>query len=271
MSLERVSCKTGLRLMIFKVLGTKVLANDPVALLNCLRKFCVSQRNIIHIMKKLIIAAGLLAASSTILTGNSAKAANCVADVFSLADLQTAGSCTYKGATLTFVSMSGFSPTSFLTISAPGPNPATNFSIGVQGDPTPYTAAFTGSFVYTLTAPTGKHLVDYTSALSSATNGGNNTATYNVAGAAGTAAATYNPYNVSIGQTKTYAGTGPASDTFTSTLNVTLGSIQQTSSSYNFAVDPAPASTVPGPLPILGAGAAFGFSRRLRNRIKQFS
>ena len=25
---------------------------------------------------------------------------------------------------------------------------------------------------------------------------------------------------------------------------------------------------VPGPLPILGAGAAFGFSRKLRNRIK---
>ena len=25
---------------------------------------------------------------------------------------------------------------------------------------------------------------------------------------------------------------------------------------------------VPGPLPLLGAGAAFGFSRRIRNRIK---
>jgi hypothetical protein len=28
------------------------------------------------------------------------------------------------------------------------------------------------------------------------------------------------------------------------------------------------ASTVPGPLPIFGLGAAFGFSRRLRSRIK---
>ena len=29
-----------------------------------------------------------------------------------------------------------------------------------------------------------------------------------------------------------------------------------------------PASSVPGPLPLLGAAAAFGFSRKLRNRIK---
>ena len=28
-----------------------------------------------------------------------------------------------------------------------------------------------------------------------------------------------------------------------------------------------PAAAVPGPLPLLGAGAAFGFSRRLRRRV----
>lgn len=32
-----------------------------------------------------------------------------------------------------------------------------------------------------------------------------------------------------------------------------------------------PGDTIPGPLPLLGVGAAFGFSRKLRNRIKQVS
>lgn len=31
-----------------------------------------------------------------------------------------------------------------------------------------------------------------------------------------------------------------------------------------------PVTNVPGPLPILGAGMAFAWSRRLRNRIRQF-
>lgn len=36
---------------------------------------------------------------------------------------------------------------------------------------------------------------------------------------------------------------------------------------YDYTV-PAPPSSVPGPLPLLGAASAFGFSRRLRSRIK---
>ena len=35
-----------------------------------------------------------------------------------------------------------------------------------------------------------------------------------------------------------------------------------------FAAVQPPASSVPGPLPLFGAAAAFGFSRKLRNRIK---
>jgi len=36
-----------------------------------------------------------------------------------------------------------------------------------------------------------------------------------------------------------------------------------------FAAVQPPASSVPGPLPLFGAAAAFGFSRKLRNRIKR--
>ena len=57
--------------------------------------------------------------------------------------------------------------------------------------------------------------------------------------------------------------------TFTAKLNVTAGDVSSTTFRIN-AVN-APTSAVPGPLPILGAGAAFGFSRRLRNRIKHLS
>jgi hypothetical protein len=44
------------------------------------------------------------------------------------------------------------------------------------------------------------------------------------------------------------------------------------SASYNWAVAtfvPAPGAPVPGPLPLVGAAAAFGFSRRLRSRINK--
>jgi MYXO-CTERM domain-containing protein len=58
-----------------------------------------------------------------------------------------------------------------------------------------------------------------------------------------------------------------ASDTFTSTLTVTSGVIQSVTSTVNVVPAP-PSSKVPGPLPLLGAGAAFGFSRRLRQRVK---
>jgi len=53
------------------------------------------------------------------------------------------------------------------------------------------------------------------------------------------------------------------SSTFSTTLTPTAGVIDQFTSRY---LQAAP-NTVPGPLPILGIGAAFGFSRKLRKRI----
>ena len=55
--------------------------------------------------------------------------------------------------------------------------------------------------------------------------------------------------------------------TFTSNLNLTGGKIDTITDTLTQKIG-EPISTVPGPLPILGAGAAFGFSRKLRNRIK---
>ncbi|MEI6112334.1 MAG: hypothetical protein WCP63_11800 [Cyanobium sp. ELA712] len=55
-------------------------------------------------------------------------------------------------------------------------------------------------------------------------------------------------------------------DSFTTTLVVNAGT---SVTGITALVDQRkPDDTVPGPLPLLGAGAAFGFSRRIRSRIK---
>jgi hypothetical protein len=48
--------------------------------------------------------------------------------------------------------------------------------------------------------------------------------------------------------------------------SVTMGSINSFQNSFT-QFQPGDPETVPGPLPLLGAGAAFGFSRRLRARV----
>ena len=59
------------------------------------------------------------------------------------------------------------------------------------------------------------------------------------------------------------------SQTFTQSFSATpSGALVVNSLGTIYSITPGPASEVPGPLPILGAGAAFGFSRRLRHRIK---
>jgi hypothetical protein len=60
----------------------------------------------------------------------------------------------------------------------------------------------------------------------------------------------------------TFAG-GITSAIFTSTLNVTSGTV----TNFTDSVTQKIIEEVPGPLPILGAGVAFGFSRKLRKRI----
>ena len=201
-------------------------------------------------------------AGSTLFAATPAKAVDCMDDIAKISDLIAAGSCDLRGVLLTYVpSLTGFAPTDNLTISVAGPAPASNLTIGVMGSP-PYTNPFTGEFKYNLTAPTGKFITQYTSAISSSANTGNNTSTFNLTGAAGTAMATYTPVNVAQGQTK-FNSTYVTSDNFTSQVSVTQGTIQVFSSSFIFAdIPPAP-----GPLPLAGLGIALGYSRKLRKRI----
>jgi hypothetical protein len=70
--------------------------------------------------------------------------------------------------------------------------------------------------------------------------------------------------NVGTSPSYVYPSSSLRSETFTASMNVTKGYMTGFSSTTKWA-PPPPA---PGPLPLLGAGAAFGFSRKLRSRIK---
>lgn len=69
------------------------------------------------------------------------------------------------------------------------------------------------------------------------------------------------------GQSAVY-GPGVFSDTFTLTVASTSGIVDTYSTTLN---QRTPTSQVPAPLAILGAGTAFGFSRKLRQRVAQAS
>jgi len=216
------------------------------------------------------------AAGISFLVSNPAKAATNCAFIGTIQDLINAGSCMSRGATVTYTpTLSGFAATDFVTITTLGSGNvstgiADSLDFSIQGNPNSYNNPFTGILKYSVAAPNLRSIVDYTSALSSSANMGVNTGTFDLTGSAGTAAAQYNPVNVSIGQTKTYASTSVLTDAFTAKIGVTQGTIEQFTQSFNFQNTPTPPPVgvpVPGPLPVLGAGIAFGYSRKLRKRI----
>jgi hypothetical protein len=76
--------------------------------------------------------------------------------------------------------------------------------------------------------------------------------------------------NAISGNNSFVLGTTAISPSFTSTASFVVDK----TTSYNWAVAtfvpaPTPGAAVPGPLPLVGAAAAFGFSRRLRSRINK--
>jgi MYXO-CTERM domain-containing protein len=78
-------------------------------------------------------------------------------------------------------------------------------------------------------------------------------------------------YNTSIVSSATFNGRTLAGLGLTTTGLIGTWTIDGTTESINVCIGADPCapvpSSVPGPLPLLGAGAAFGWSRRLRKRI----
>jgi hypothetical protein len=209
------------------------------------------------------LAAAVLASTGTIglVNATPANAAACLA-AGPISSYTLGVPCTQGAFTFTLNSFNGFAANDMLSLS----NTSSFMSLGVLADNPWGPGAYDVN--YTIKAAPTKLLNNYTSSLTSSVNDGMpvvDAGTWDVNGANGIAAATFSTPTANNGN-KNYV---PKinSDTFTSTLNVTSGVIQSVTSTVN-VVNAPPVTPVPGPLPLLGAGAAFGFSRKLRKSIK---
>jgi len=225
-----------------------------------------------------LTAAALIAGSAP---ANAAPAA-CSA-YSTLQDLITglggeAGKCRQNGVSgpvlFEYISHSGFTASGY-TFSSSGSGVNT-VSFGLAYDATPFNvgagpteAVYT--FNYKLTHDT-KVFSAISNTLSSSLNLNGNTGSYQVDSTSTPADLTATLSGVSVlNGSYTYPVSPSATyltDTFNTTLRVTSGGVENFSATYNFVNAPTPPTGTPGPLPILGAASAFGFSRNLRNKLK---
>jgi len=220
------------------------------------------------INKHLKLSAALLLAAGTVglVNANPAHAAGDCSLITSLSSLGVGGTCTTVGGwSFTLNSFSGFAGGDNLSFSGGG-TATLPLTYGILQQTSPWIAAGNPyTLGYSITAPSPRLLASYSSSLTSSVSQltGGDSGTWDVTGTPGTSSAIFSTPTSTNGS-KSYS-TNLATDTFTATLLVGSGEIQSVTSTIN---SKAPGTTAPGPLPLLGAGAAFGFSRRLRNRVK---
>jgi len=208
-------------------------------------------------------AVSLLAAAGTtgLVGANPANAMSCADG--QLATLLGNQCTTSEGFLFTLTGFNSFLGTDQLSFTPAGIN---NFQYSVQGTMAYVPSGSPYSLSYTLTAPPSRLLDMFTSGGSSSFIG--TASTWNVAATSPQAQSA----NGTIGFPIVVGGLGQftpdiVTSTFTGTLNVTAGQVSTVTSLVTSNNAP-PVTTVPGPLPLLGAGAAFGFSRKLRKSIK---
>jgi hypothetical protein len=205
------------------------------------------------------LGVALLAAAGTFTVAGAAPANAAACPQPGSFPLSSISSCTQGGFTFTLTGFSGFIGNDDISFSNPTP---TQFTFSLQGD-SAWTSG-TKTLNYSVTAPSGKLLSVHTASLSSALITPGN-GTFTVAGT-NTATGVMTNNNTVAGMVNYPVNL--ASDTFTATLSgISGGGVQAIQSAYG-VVDAPPTPAVPGPLPIFGAAAAFGFSRKVRNRIK---
>jgi hypothetical protein len=205
----------------------------------------------------------LLATGAIAVTGATpVKAAPCPGGSTDFVNLPFPGSftCEQGGFSITLNSRTGFIDLDAISFSNPNSG-AFTYTINSEVDWIPGIY----SLNYTITAPTNRFLGNFTN--SSTTSDSLTASTWTVVSQTApqkTGTSTITGLN-SIGGSATLPP-DLVSETFVGTLNVTAGGVQSVNFRVNRAPDPAP---VPGPLPLLGAAAAFGLSRKLRNRIEK--
>jgi hypothetical protein len=208
------------------------------------------------------LGAALLAAAGTFaFTGAApANAAACPGSSVEFGTLTIPGfTCQIGGYNLTLNSITGFVPQDAISFS----NPSGAFRYSIQADNDWIAGSY--SMNYTLTAPTAKLLNTFTNnSTSSDSTAANTWRVVSQTAPQKTGLSTMTDGN-GVLATSTLTP-NLLSETFVATLNVTAGGVE----SVNFRINTtnAPTPAVPGPLPIFGAAAAFGFSRKVRNRLK---
>ena len=148
-------------------------------------------------------------------------------------------------------------------------SPATDFYTTNLNFNPGFTSTTTQSFRYTLTSNNGKPFIraGLTSQMQAGLEGGTFTKKVCTTGFDSGTCTTFNTSNTaSSGPLSALLGTPGLTiwveDTY---VTSTTGQITGITNSFTTQADN---TAVPGPLPLLGAGAAFGFSRKLRNRMK---
>jgi len=207
---------------------------------------------------------GTAPAQAGVCTGNGTSTASFS---LSLINSDPALTCTVGDKTY-----SNFSYTGFVS-SDPLQNTVNMSESGVSGlqhtigmmNTSGWTSA-SNTFNYTITVTTPGYLLDQWAATGSSSilgSGFTSTVTATNSAPSPNPNGAVNAFTT-VGSPSTFTA-GTLTSAFTNTFNVTSQGFTSFDNSVNqkFAT-----SSVPGPLPILGAGAAFGFSRRLRSRIK---
>lgn len=204
-----------------------------------------------------------------------AKAQSCVLDGsgnsttgLTVANLKQAGfTCTVGDKIYSnFGSFTGFADTNVVQISQSSAPNFLNHTFRVNSAGAPWGVGTYGfNYTVSVTGSSNTFLGYSASSTSSIFDPVPPAGTFVVDGLAPSSPAAAIAPSIGGGGVATYNASNITSDTFSLTLNVTAGLVETVSSTVAQQVP------VPGPLPILGAGAAFAFSRRLRKRIKQFS
>lgn len=189
-----------------------------------------------------------------------AQAAACPGGAgITLGSLTTPFSCTQDGYSFTLTGFTGFSGTDAMSFSAQTVGGLPAFTYSIQSNTGWQVPTGNYTFNYTLTAPSGYAFKAYSASAQSSVPGAAGNWEVDAVGQ-GIAAISFPTTSTgsviysSVFSTDTFAGKlSSANDMLGVSGTVTLRTI--------------PATGTPSPLPILGATAAFGASRRLRRRL----
>ena len=253
-----VSCRAMPRLVARECFESRTrLPSEPIGL-----NLCYDQTRLHLAMKKrLPILAASLPLAITISTAGPAQAIDTcrtgVPTAYSFADVSASGfSCQLGDKIYSDFIFSGLTSGSFVFT-----NPLANFHT-FEAQSLGLAAGFSGSYSYKVTidpasAPAYKFLNFSTS--TTVNNVGSGVISSKILTDGVNSVASVNGVDAPV---YTYSPTNSGPINFGSNLSVTQGLLTQ----FTDTVTQAP-QDVPGPLPIFGAAAAFGFSRQLRRKI----